>query len=127
MRVTVATVQPAAHVFQCQISDRSYDRKDKQKVPLAFAFLQLFKSIGDAACSLGGRDLSPTLHAAIPHVPLTGQVFDLLLSGYFNPKLSLYCAIEDLSTGHQLMSYSFNTYQKDFIPASLYLRWQVTF
>ena len=29
--------------------------------------------------------------------------------------------------GHQLMLYAFNKYQKDFIPASLYLRWQVTF
>ena len=35
--------------------------------------------------------------------------------------------MEDLSTGHQLMLHSFNKYQKDFIPASLYLRWQVTF
>ena len=64
---------------------------------------------------------------AIPDVRLTGQLFDLFLSGYVNPKLSLYCAMEDLSTGHQLMVYAFNTYQKDFIPTSLYLRWQVTF
>ena len=127
MRVTVATVRPLAHVFQCQISDRAYDRKDKQNIPLAIAFLQLFKSIGDAACSLGGRDLTPTLRAAIPDVRLTGQLFDLLLSGYLTPKLSLYCAMEDLSTGHQLMLCAFNKYQKDFIPTSLYLRWQVTF
>ena len=35
--------------------------------------------------------------------------------------------MEDLSTGHQLMLYAFNKYQTDFIPTSLYLRWQVTF
>ena len=122
----MATVRPLAHVFRCQISDRAYDPKDKQNGLLAVAFLQSFKSIGDAACHLGGRDLSPTLHAAILDVWLTGQLFDLLLSGYFNPKLSLYCAMEDLSTGHQLMLYAFNRYQKS-IPASLYLRWQVTF
>ena len=58
---------------------------------------------------------------------MTGQLFDLLLSGYFNPKLILYCAMEDLSTGHQLMLYAFNKYEKDFIPTSFYLRWQVTF
>ena len=79
MRVTVATVRPLAHVIQCQILDRAYDPKDKQNVPLAIAFLQLFKSIGDAACSLGGRDLTPTLPAAIPDVRLTGQLFDLLV------------------------------------------------
>ena len=56
-----------------------------------------------------------------------GHLFDLLLSGYLNPKLSLYCAMEDLSTGHRLILYSFNKYRTDFIPASLYLRWQVTF
>ena len=71
--------------------------------------------------------MTPTLRAAIPDVRLTGQLFDLLLSGYFNPKLNLYCAMEDLSTGHQWMLYAFNKYQKDFIPTSLYLRWQVTF
>ena len=114
-------------MFPCHISDRTYDPKDKQKVLLAVAYLQLFKSNGNAACSLGRRDLSPTLHAAIPDVRLTGQLFDLLLSVYFNPKYSLYCAIGDLSTGHQLMLYSCNEYQKDFIPASLYLRWRVTF
>ena len=127
MRHTVATVRPLAHVFPCQISDRAYDPKGKQNVPLPIAFLQLSKSIGDAACSLGGRDLTPTLRAAIPDVRLTGQLFDLLLSGYFNPKLSLYFAMEDLYTRHQLMLYALKKYQKDFIPTSLYLRWQVTF
>ena len=112
MRVAVATVRPLAHVFQCQISDRAYGPKDKQNVPLAIAFLQLFKSIGDAACSLGRRDLTPTLRAAIPDVRLTGQLFDLLLSGYFSQKLSLYCAMEDLTTGHQLMLYAFKKIPK---------------
>ena len=73
----MATVRPLAHVFRCQISDRAYNPKDKQNVPLAVAFLQLFKSIGDAACSLGGRVLSPTLRAAILDVRLTGQLCDL--------------------------------------------------
>ena len=71
------------------------------------------------ACSLGGRDLSPALRVTIPDVQLPGQLFDLLLLGYFNTKLSLYCAMEDLSTGHQLI---FNKCQKEFIAASLYLR-----
>ena len=123
----MATILPLAHVFQCHISKSAYNPKDKQNVPLAIAFLQLFKSIGDAPCSLGRRDLSPTLRAAIPDVRLTGQLCDLLLSGYFDPNLSLYHAMEDLSTGHQLMLYSFNKYQKDVIPVSLYSRWQVTF
>ena len=122
MRVAVATLRPVAEVFHCHISDWPYHPKDKQNVPLAVAFSQLFKSIGVAACSLGGRNFSPVLRAAIPDVRLTGHIIDLLLWGHFDAKLSLYCAMEDLSTGHQLMLYSFNKYQKDFIATSLCLR-----
>ena len=96
-------------------------------MPLADAFLQLFKRIGDAACSLGGRDWSLVLCAAIPDVRLTGQVFDFLMSRYFDPKLSLYVGMENLSTGHQLMLRGFNKYTKDFVPESHYLRLQMTF
>ena len=95
MRITVATVRPMPHVFQRRVSDRAYNPKDKQKVPLAVAFLQLLKIIGDAACSLGGSDLSLALRAAIPDVRLTGQVFDLMLLGYFDPNLNLYVAMEN--------------------------------
>ena len=127
MRVTVATFRPVAHVLDCEILGRAYHPKDKQNVPLAIAFSQLFKSIGVAACSLGGRNFSPVLRAAYPDVRLTGHLIDLLLWGHFDAKLSLYCAMEDLLTGHQLSLYSFNKYQKDFIAASLCLRCQVTF
>ena len=62
-----------------------------------------------------------------PDVRLTGHVFDHVLSGYFDPKLSLYAAMENLPTGHELMLSGFNKYTKEFVPTSLYLRWQVTF
>ena len=106
---------------------RGIQSEGQAKCSPCICSLQVFKSIGDAACSLGRRDLSPALGVAIHAWRLTGQPFDLLLSVYFNPKLSFYCAMEDLSTGHRLMLYSFNKYQKDFTAASLYLWWKVTF
>ena len=39
------------------------------------------------------------------------------------PRLGDMCPRE----GHPLMLYTFNKYGKEFIAASLYLRWQVTF
>ena len=45
-------------------------RRTSKTFPLRV--LQLFKSIGDAACRLGGRDLSPTLRAAILDVWFPG-------------------------------------------------------
>ena len=109
LRITLATIRLFAHVFKCRISDRAYNPMDKQNVPLGVAFLQLFNSIGNAACSLDGRSLSAALRGAIPAVRLTGLIFDLLLLGYFDAKLTLYVGMKNLSTGHQLLLYIYST------------------